>query len=208
MRLFHVTAVSNYPFLKYLWSVDVTLIVALTYELVVSWPTLFISATDLWWNLLVSRLYLMNWLVYIHCYSQIHFVSSLICFLSRASRKFYALISLIHLCKDHCFVSWSGGLLPMPPDLQWSLIWWYQDAWVVNPCVHIAHLRKHLLHPLWPLWPWEHVWHLWCDQKNRSFFCPAPVAVLVPKAANRYPQTGQALDLHTLLFFFSFPDLN
>lgn len=46
MGLFHVAAVSNDPFLKFLWIFDVTLLVALIYELVVSWPTLFISASD------------------------------------------------------------------------------------------------------------------------------------------------------------------
>lgn len=44
--LLHVAAVSNYPSLKYLWSFDVTLVVALTYELVESWPTLLISVSD------------------------------------------------------------------------------------------------------------------------------------------------------------------
>lgn len=156
----------------------------------------------------VSRLYLMNWLVYIHCYSQIHFVSSLICSLSRAGRKFYALISLIHLCKDHCFVLWSGRLLPMPPDLPRSLI---DDTRMLESSIHMFYLLT-----------WEGTCSILCgpcDDGSRSgtcgvvrktglFLCPAPVAVVVPKAADRYSQTGPVHDLHTLLFFFLFPDIN
>lgn len=45
-------------------------------------------------------------------------------------------------------------------------------------------------------------------RKTSLFIWSALVAVVLPKAADRYTQTGQAYDLHTLLFFLSFPDLN
>lgn len=43
------------------------------------------------------------------------------------------------------------------------------------------------------------------SEKEVYFFALLWIA---SKAANRYPQTGLARDLHILLFFFLFPDLN
>lgn len=200
--LFHVAAVSNYPFLKYLWSFEVTLLVALTYELVVSWPTLLISASDFCDGLCSCQQIVFDDLTsYIHCYSQTHFVSSLICSLSRASRKFYVLIKSIHLCKDCFCVVQSGGLLLLPPDLQQSLMCRHQGAWVVNRCVPLAHPGKHLLHHLWPLWPWQQS-GTFCEVWKKGSVSLVILRVLVmPKAPKRCPQKKP---VHTPCLFGDF----
>lgn len=155
----------------------------------------------------VSRLYLMNWLVYIHCYSQTHCVSSLICSLSRASRKFYTLISLIHLCKDRCFVLWTGGLLLMPPDLQdvtdMMTPACFSHQSMCLPClpekapaassVALVTMGTGLALVMW-------------SEEQVCF--SATVAAAVPKATDRQPKAGLVHGLYTLLLFFSFPGLN
>lgn len=156
----------------------------------------------------VSRLYLMNWLVYIHCYSQIHFVSSLICSLSRASRRFYVSIELIHLCKDCCCVIWRGGLLLVWPHLEQWLTWRHQDAWVVNPRVPLAHLGKPLLHHLWPLWPWSQSGTSGVFGKQGSVSLVVLRVLVMAKAANRCPQTKPVRGMRSSLLFLSFPDFN
>lgn len=156
----------------------------------------------------VSRLYLMNWLVYIHCYSQIHFVSSLICSLSRASRKFYVLIKSVHLCKDCFCVVQSGGLIIFPPDLQQSLMCRHQDAWAVNPCVPLAHTGKHLVHHLWPLWPWQQSGTFGEVWKKGSVSLGMLRALVMLKVSKRCPRKKPVQTPCLFGGFWSFPNFN